>query len=325
MTKKIAVIGAGAWGTAIANLLANNNDKQILLWCLEKEVANDINNVQENKTYLKNIKLHKNIIAINDFKDLKNVEVVFLVVPVAYTTNILEQIAKENLIKEDVILVICSKGIDNKNLQPLSLVIAKNNFQKNPIAVMSGPNFADEIAKLQPAITTIACNDLKKAIFISNLLESDNFKPYLSDDIITAQIGGSIKNIIAIAMGIAEAQNFSQSSKAAILTKGLKEMSVITEFFSGKKETLLEPCAFGDLILTCSSLKSRNMSLGYEIGEGKKLTDILNNRATVAEGVATLKAIKKIMVNNNLENLDLINYIYQILFKNKKIELKKFI
>ena len=311
---EVAVIGGGAWGTSIANLLGTNGHK-VHLWCYEEEVAKEINKSHENKLFLSGIKLSENIVATNDFNDLKEVKAVFSVIPAQFTKDTLSQIV--NIIDKDVPIVICSKGIENKSQRLLSDII-REVFLHNNIAVMSGPNFADEVARGEAAITTIACTDNEVAQFISYLLENEKFGTSVCNDIIGAQLGGSIKNVMAIALGIATGLEMSQSSKAALLTMAINEINSLSDALGGDIKTASEPCIVGDLILTCSSRKSRNMSLGYELGKGKSLEEIMANRKTVVEGVATTKAAKSVADKFSL-NLTIINTIYDILYNDVKV------
>jgi glycerol-3-phosphate dehydrogenase (NAD(P)+) len=315
--KKIAVIGAGAWGTAIANHLANNNHK-VTLWCFEEEVVADINNYYENKIFLPNIALNKNITATNNFVDLKDNHAVFSVIPAQFTKITLQPLINQDILTTNTPLVICSKGIENSSLNLLSNIF-QETFPKHPIAVMSGPNFADEIALGKKAITTIACSDKKQAEFIANIVSNKNFTPLLCDDIIGTQLGGAIKNVIAIALGVANGLALSESLKSALITKGLNEIYLLSEALGGKKITAIEPCGVGDLVLTCSSLKSRNMSLGYKLGQGQKLAEIMQGSKNVVEGVATTKAAWQLAHKLNLK-LPLISLIYDILYNNKPVD-----
>ena len=317
---KLAVLGAGAWGTAIANLLANNGH-EVIIWALEQQVVDDINNFNENKTYLANIQLSKNIKAVNDLSDIRDIKAIFSVVPAQYNAGVFSQLKKLAHIKNDTPIIICSKGIDNEKLKLLSDIVVE--FFSNPICAMCGPNFADEIAQGLPAITTIASKNILQAKFVATLVKNKNFRPFICEDIIGAEIAGSIKNVIAIAMGIAVGMNLSESSKASILTKGLNEIGMLSKALGGKKRTAIEPCGVGDLVLTCSSQKSRNMSLGFAIGKGELLDDILKHRNTVAEGVATSKAAYNLGKKYNL-NLEIINLIYEVLYNDKKITVSDF-
>ncbi len=311
----IFVIGAGAWGTAISNLLARNKIN-VNLWAFEKDVVNFINDTSCNKIYLPNVKLESSINAVNDFELLANSKAVFLVTPCQLTENILEDIAKSKQMPLDVPIIICSKGIVNKDNELISNIIKK--YFNNPILVMSGPNFAEEVALGKSAITTIASEDVAIANYIASFLNNDYFKTVICNDIIGAQISGSVKNVVAIALGIAAGLELSESSKAAILTKGLNEIGELAVKLGGNKITMLEPCAIGDLVLTSLSNKSRNMSLGYNLGRGSSLEEIMSVRKTVAEGVATAKSAYELSVKHNIK-LQLITLIYNILYKNYKV------
>ncbi len=319
--QKLAVIGAGAWGTAIANLLARNGH-EVLLWCFEQEVAEQINQTHCNKTYLPNVELFKNIRAVTDFSEFAEVAAIFSVIPVQHSKVTLQPLLKLGAAIAKIPLVICSKGIENQSLKLPSEFIAEL-LPHNPLVVMSGPNFADEVALGEAAITSIACADEQVGEQIIQLVANQNFKPVYCVDIVGAQLGGALKNIIAIAMGIAVGMELSESSKAAIMTKGLNEIGMISRALGGRKRTAMEPCGIGDLVLTCSSIKSRNMSLGVALGKGKTLKEIMAERKTVAEGVATTKAVKQIAQQHNL-NLKICNLVYQILYADQPITAESF-
>ncbi|MBL6784942.1 MAG: NAD(P)-dependent glycerol-3-phosphate dehydrogenase [Rickettsiales bacterium] len=318
--QNIGVIGGGAWGTAIANLLSHN-DNNVELWVFEEETAKAINEENINKNFLPSVKLHNNLTASTNLTDFATKDILFLVVPVQFTAATIRPL--KDLISENTILVICSKGIETNSKKLLTDIIAEI-FPKNKIAAMSGPNFADEVANLKPAITTVASEDYLTANKVAKVLENNDFKVYTHTDIIGVELAGALKNVVAIASGIAAGLNLSVSTKCAILTKGIHEMAKISEAFGGKRETMLEACGIGDLTLTCMSEKSRNMSLGHSIGKGDKLSDILSKRKTVAEGVATSKALYEIINERDL-NCHLFTLVYKILFEDLPLENIKFI
>ena len=318
--KQISVIGAGAWGTALANLLSYNGNKTNI-WAIEEDVVESINNSNVNKIYLSDIKLNQNLIATNHLDDVTKSEIIFLVIPTQFTKQTISVL--KDKIGKDCIFVICSKGIETNSKKLLTDIVGKI-FPKNPIAAISGPNFADEVAQLKPAITTVASNDITIAKKVAKVLENDNFSVYTHNDIIGVELAGALKNVIAIASGIASGLDLSISTKAAILTKGVHEITRISEALGGDRETMLEACGIGDLILTCMSPKSRNMSLGIELGKGKSLNKILSERRTVAEGVASAKAVYEIIQDHNL-NCYIFTLIYKILFENLDIKSAKFV
>lgn len=307
----LGVIGGGAWGSAIANLLANNGHK-VKIWAKEEETVNNINLHQENKIFLPGIKLHANISASNQYEILETSEAIFLVSPVQFIADIIKEISKKNIITNKTPIIICAKGIELKTNRLLSKVL-EEIIPNNPILTLSGPNFADEIASLTPAITTVAAKDKTIADQIAKYLKNENFKVYIHDDIIGVELAGALKNVIAIATGIATGLELPISSISAILTKGIHEMALISEALGGRRDTMLEACGIGDLTLTCLSEKSRNMSLGIEIGKGNKLNDILNKRKTVAEGALTCKAVYDIINKYHL-NCHIFSLTYEILY-----------
>jgi glycerol-3-phosphate dehydrogenase (NAD(P)+) len=318
--QNIGVIGGGAWGTAIANLLSHN-DNNVKLWVFEEETANAINTENINRNFLPSVKLHKDLTASTKLTDFATQDILFLVVPVQFTASTIKPL--KQLLSKDTILVICSKGIETSSKKLLTDIIAEI-FPDNKVAAMSGPNFADEVANLKPAITTVASEDEVTANKVAKVLENDDFKVYTHADVIGVELAGALKNVVAIASGIAAGLKLSVSTKCAILTKGIHEMAKISEAFGGKRETMLEACGIGDLTLTCMSEKSRNMSLGIAIGNGEKLSNILSKRKTVAEGVATSKALYEIINERDL-NCYLFTLVYRILFEDLPLEEIKFI
>lgn len=283
----IGVVGAGAWGTAIASGVARAG-RDVLLWALEPEVAQSITKQHENTLFLKGVPLSKSIKATNKLSEMCKLDALFLVTPSQFLRTTLRQLKADGL-KKSVPLIICSKGVEKSSLKLLHEVIEEE--VSNPVAVLTGPTFAAEVAQGKPASMTLACKDEKLAEKLKATIHSDTFKVYCVDDIIGAQIGGAVKNVIAIACGIAAGSDLGENARAALMTRGLKEMKRICKAKGGLTKTLMEHCGVGDLILTCSSLQSRNMSLGYALGQGKKLKDVMSNRNTVAEGVANSESV----------------------------------
>ena len=310
----VGVIGAGAWGTTIAELLSKNNSK-VLLWAKEQLVAQNINSKHINNVYLPKIKLSKKIKATSSLQDFKNIDFLFVVVPVQFTDNILKKL--KNVIKEKCTIINASKGIE---VQSLRLVgdITKKIFSKNKIAILSGPNFAKEIALGNPTASLIAAHNIKHAKLISDLISSKHFRPYLSNDIIGAQICGAMKNVYAIGCGIIVGKKFGENAVASIISRSFSEIKVVCLKLGGNTETLMGLSGIGDLFLTCSSNKSRNFSLGLNLAKGESLESILKSKKTISEGVYTSKAIKKL--SNKLKiSLPLNDAIYKILYQNKNI------
>lgn len=300
--KKILVIGSGAWGCAIANLIANNSNK-VYLASIEENVILDINQNRENSKYLPNIKLSKNIEALLNYQNvISEVEAVFIVTPAFVCEDVFSDLLKyKNLgkINEKCNFVICSKGLDPKNLDFLS-----NSFEKitgiKKYAVLLGPNFAVEVAKNIPSVTTIAAINKKTANEVSEILENDFFKCKISDSPITAEICGVIKNIMAIGCGIVEGLGLGVNTKSALILQGIEEIQKLCQKFE-VSQRLDNPAGFGDIFLTCSSAKSRNNSLGVLLSQGKSYKKIVEENNKTYEGAisasSTAKICKKLSLN----------------------------
>ncbi|MAI60861.1 MAG: glycerol-3-phosphate acyltransferase [Micavibrio sp.] len=283
----ISIIGAGAWGTALAQGYAQAGH-DCLIWAREAEVVSAINQENENTLYLPGFELNANLKATNNIEDCLTSEILLLVSPAQHLRSTLEGI--KNKLPKGAILVICSKGIEIASGQLLS-DIAEEIVPDAHIAVLTGPTFAAEIVAGLPCAYTIAVKDPEIGKRCQQALSSAYMRPYLSDDLIGAQIGGAIKNVIAIACGIIHGKHLGESARCALITRGIAETSRLCEALGGKKETLLGMCGIGDLVLTASSMQSRNFSFGAALGEGKKIEDILSSRNAVTEGVHTAKAI----------------------------------
>jgi glycerol-3-phosphate dehydrogenase (NAD(P)+) len=312
---KVGVLGAGAWGTTIAQLLSKNNS-EILIWAKERSVVNNINTKHINNSFLPNIKLSKRIKATSSLEEFNNINFLFVVIPVQYISSTLKKLKK--IVGNDCVFINASKGIEIKSLKLVSHLI-NDAFPKNKIAILSGPNFAKEIAAGKPTASLIAANSLKKAKNISELISSKYFRPYLSDDILGAQICGAMKNVYAIGCGIIEGKQFGENAAASIISRGFAEIKLVCKKLGGETETLMGLSGLGDLFLTCSSNKSRNFSLGLNLAKGKNFENLLKSKKTIAEGAYTVKAIQRLSKKLKI-NLPLNDAIYKILYQNKNID-----
>ena len=310
----IGILGAGAWGTTIAKLLSDKNSN-VLLWAKETQVKKGVEKTRINKIYLDKIKLNKSLKITNHLEDLSELDILFIVVPTQYIQATLKPLKK--IIKKNCILVNCAKGIDIKSTSLISEVINKI-LPSNKLAIMSGPNFALEIALGKPTASLIATQKLSDAKFIANLISSKTFRPYLSNDIIGAQICGAMKNIYAIGCGIIVGKNFGENAVASVISRSFAEIKSVCKKLGAQPEPLSGLSGLGDLFLTCSSKKSRNFSLGFDLAKGKKLENVLRGKKTIAEGAYTVKAIKKLGVKLKL-SLPLNDAIYKILYQDKDI------
>ena len=283
---KIAIVGAGAWGTALA-MAARRAGCDVLIWAFEPEVADGIAQDNENRPYLPGVKLDPSIRATNDLGDAAAADIVLLAAPAQHLRRTVGPLAGQ--LAPSTPLVICSKGIEQKTLSLMSEAVS-SLFAANPIMILSGPTFASDVAAGLPTAVTLAADDIDAAQRVADGLSSERFRPYSGNDVIGAQIGGAIKNVLAIACGIADGRGFGDNARAALITRGLAELTRLCVAKGGRAETMMGLSGMGDLVLTCTSPQSRNYSLGRAIGEGRTLADILDERNSVAEGVFTASA-----------------------------------
>jgi glycerol-3-phosphate dehydrogenase (NAD(P)+) len=284
--QRYGVIGGGAWGTALAQILRRAG-REVVLWAREPETVEAINRDRANPLFLPGVPLEDGIRATGDLGSLAKAEALLLTVPAQHLRAIACDIAPH--LRAGTPVVICAKGIEEKTGALMSEA-AGLSLPQARLAVLSGPTFAFEVAKGLPTAVTLATADEKLGAVLGEDLGSRAFRPYLSNDPIGAQIGGAVKNVMAIACGIAMGKKFGDNARAAIITRGLAEMVRLALAKGGKAETLMGLAGLGDLTLTCTGLQSRNLSLGIALGEGQKLDDILAGRCSVAEGVASSAA-----------------------------------
>ncbi len=313
-TYHISVLGSGAWGTALAQLISKKNS--VLMWVKEKSVKVDINQNHLNKKFLPSVRLSRNIVATNDLEDIRNSEIIFLTIPVQYMTSILKKIKK--VVKNNVIFICCSKGIEMNTLKLPSQIVA-SYFPKHSIAVLSGPNFAEEVSRNMPTATLIASNKIAISKKIASIVQTKLFRPYISEDVIGSQIAGATKNVYAIACGVVEGKKFGKNAVASIISRSFAEVSRLNKSMRAKPETLSGLSGMGDLFLTCSSKKSRNFKLGLDLASGITLSSIVNKNASIAEGVFTARALKQISLKRKL-SLPIAETVYQILYRKKNID-----
>ncbi len=294
---RVGIIGGGAWGTALS-IIANRAGSQVTLGTRNNNVIASANQKRTNDIYLPNVFIDPNILVTDQFRDVCRSDVVILAMP-SYCLRAM-CISISDMLPPDVIILIASKGIERGSLMFMSEVV-KSILPHNPVAIISGPNFADEAAKGQPTATTIACAETELWDTLMYAIGGRLFRPYMTHDIIGTQIGGVVKNVIAIACGIAMGKNLGENARAALVTRGFAEMSRFTLANGGKYETLMGLSGLGDLILTCGSPKSRNMSFGMAIGQGKAKDELLTSRGrTALEGVISSESICKLAKKFNV-------------------------
>lgn len=290
----VGVIGSGAWGTALA-VLANRASSRVKLWTRNANVLESMRDRRYNEVYLPGVFIDPGVEITNDLSEACNVDVLILCVPSQSLRSTC--IAISDLLAPDVPVLIATKGIERGSLLFMSELVS-GILTENPVSVLSGPNFADEAAKGLPTATTIACADPALGERLMYVMGGKFFRPYLTDDLIGTQIGGSVKNVIAIACGITLGCELGENARAALITRGLAEMARLCAAAGGKYQTLMGLSGIGDLMLTCNSTKSRNMSLGLELGRGIPVEEVLSKpRYGVTEGVFTAESVTHLAQN----------------------------
>lgn len=295
--KTFGVIGAGAWGTAIAQMLARDG-QTVHLWALEPEVAITINNSRENTAFLKGVPLKPEIRATNKLEDLGAADAIFAVAPAQHTRTTLRALRAS--LRPGTPVVLCSKGIELATGEFMTQVL-KDELPEAIPAVMSGPSFAIDVAMGLPTAVTLAISDVALGAELIQAISTPTFRPYLGTDLLGTEIGGSVKNVLAIACGIALGKGLGRSAHAALIARGYAEMTRLALALGAEAETLTGLSGLGDLVLTCSSETSRNMSLGLALGRGDALAEILNARNAVTEGVATAPVLRDLARRHGIE------------------------
>ncbi|MEP3890042.1 MAG: NAD(P)H-dependent glycerol-3-phosphate dehydrogenase [Hellea sp.] len=287
--QKMGVIGGGAWGTALAQTLAAAG-RDVTLWAFENDCVSSINELRENTLFLPGVKLHQRIRATSDISNLGDMDAVLSVAPAQHTRSILKTFIPA--MKPAMPIMLCSKGIEISSRSFMSDVLAEIAPTAIP-AVLSGPSFAIDVAKGLPTAVTLACEDEAVGQALVKAIAAPTFRPYLASDVLGAEIGGAVKNVLALVCGIVLGKELGRSAHAAIIARGYAEMTRLGKALGCNPETLTGLCGLGDLVLTCSSEQSRNMSCGLALGRGQTLEEIMAARNSVTEGVATAPALKE--------------------------------
>ena len=310
---KIGVVGAGSWGTALANLLALKGFK-IDLWVFEKEVKDQIESYRENKVFLPGISLSDQICPSNDIEAVvKEKDLVLIVVPSHVMRETASKI-REHISKETVV-VSASKGIENKTHLTMSGVL-REIFQEisgDSFAVLSGPSFAGEVVRRVPTVVSVASKNQKVASFVQHVFATPYFRVYTNNDMIGVELGGSVKNVIAIASGIIDGLGLGLNTRAALITRGLTEMRRLGLKLGANPRTFAGIAGVGDLVLTCTGDISRNHTVGKKIGEGMKLNEIISEMRMVAEGVKTAKSVYNLSRKLGVE-MPISQEVYHVLY-----------
>lgn len=291
------VIGAGAWGTALAQAAAWAG-LDVVLQAREPEVIETVTASRVNEAFLPGVTLSDRISVTQSLADLGSCDLILAVPPAQHLRSTLTEFAASH--RAGVPVILCSKGIERGSLKLMTEVLAET-LPEAPAAVLSGPSFAGEVARGLPCAVTLACTDEALGVELMNTLSAPTFRPYLADDLIGAEAGGAVKNVLAIACGIVEGRGLGRSAHAAVITRGFAEMTRLAIALGGRPETVAGLCGLGDLVLTCSSPQSRNMSLGLALGQGQTVEQALAGKRSVAEGYQSAPAVRDLAAKLGVE------------------------
>lgn len=308
----ISVIGAGSWGTTLACLLSDKG-YDVTLWVHEKELAEEINNTRINRIYLPDIILPDNLkVTYSIDVTVKKARYIINAVPAQFTRAVFKEAL--SYIPDQAIIISASKGIERGTLLTVSSILKE--LSAHPVAVLSGPSFAKEVIKKLPAAVTLAAEDKNIGYMLQELFNINNFRVYTHDDIIGVEIGGALKNVMAIAAGISDSLGLGNNARASLITRGLAEMTRLGIAMGAKERTFSGLSGIGDLVLTCTSPLSRNYTVGAKLGQGIKLKDILNQTKSVAEGVATAESAYDLSKKYNIE-MPIVEQVYKVINEDK--------
>ncbi len=309
--KKIGILGSGSWGTVLADIAANNGS-EVMIWSRNKSTADEINKRHTNKKYSGSKKLHKNVKATTNQKDVLSLSHVIVCIPSSTVRSFFKKNKKH--ISSKTSFLIASKGLEKKTFNSMSEILNEELCTESNISVLSGPNLASEIIEGMAAACVIAAKNKKTGKSFSNILDTPSFKVFLNDDVKGVELAGALKNIYAIVSGLSDGLGNKKNTKAMILTRSLVEMSHLFESLKLKKLTLLGLAGVGDLFATASSEKSRNYSFGYLLGKGKTREEAKKIINQVIEGEKTLKIVYEKVSTLELE-MPIVEKLYNIVFK----------
>ncbi len=310
---KVSFVGGGSFGTALAVLLAKKGE-ECTVWCHRQRSVDEINNKRENEKYLKGIHIPNNITAYSDLSEaLKGSDVVVLAVPSKAIREVSRKVSP--LLKGHEIIVTVAKGIEKHSLKRMSQII-EDEIKNHPIVVLSGPSHAEEVARDIPTTVTAASEDKSAAIKIQKLFSNNSFRVYTNSDLIGVEIGGAFKNIIALAAGISDGIGYGDNSKAALMTRGMSEIIRVGTKLSGRPETFYGLTGMGDLIVTCTSMHSRNRRAGILIGSGKTVEEAVQEIGMVVEGIEAVKAFYELKCKIDVE-MPITTALYEVLFEGR--------
>jgi len=311
---KASIIGAGTWGSAFAVHLGRLNI-ETQLWIREQDIFEEAQKSRENKVFLPGIVFPPSVSFFNEFDGaLRSAEIVFIAVPSKFCRKIYENIAA--LLSSDQIIVSLTKGIEENSLKRMSEIMEEVFSPIPGIAVLSGPSFAKEVIEEHPTAVVIASKDLALARKVQHFISSLYFRSYASKDMLGVELCGALKNVIAIAAGISNSLEFGHNSMAALITRGLAEMSRLGFKLGAESQTFAGLAGMGDLVLTCTGELSRNRYVGVELGKGKSLEEITSEMKMIAEGITTTLSVHQLAARDKVE-MPICEKVYQVLYENK--------
>lgn len=311
MNSKIGIIGVGAWATALAVLLANNGSS-VVIWSHEFETVEEIEKVRENRKYIPGVVIPNNVKVTTEKEMLSDCKFILQAVPTQYIRQIFSELCID---LNDKKVVNVAKGIEKTTLKRVSEILQDFGILEGNYAILTGPSHAEEVARMVPTAVVVASKNLEMAMEVQKLFNNSYFRVYTSKDVIGCELGGALKNVIAIAAGIIDGLELGDNSKAALITRGLAEVTRLGVAMGAEPLTFSGLSGLGDLIVTCNSKYSRNRYVGEQIALGQKLTDILKKMNAVAEGVDTTVSAHLLSFKFNVE-LPITQKVYQILFEN---------
>ena len=312
---KISVIGSGGWGIALTILL-HKNGHNLTIWSFDKKEAEELKKTRQNKTKLPNILLPKDVKVTDDLKEaVDDKDILILAVPSKAIRSVSKSL--KNIIKDNQIVVNVAKGLEEDTLETMTDIIEEELKDKNPkVAVLSGPSHAEEVGRGIPTTCVVSAHNKELTLYLQNIFMNPSFRVYTSPDMLGVEIGGALKNVIALAAGIADGLNYGDNTKAALITRGIKEIASLGVAMGGEQSTFYGLTGLGDLIVTCASMHSRNRRAGILLGQGKTLDEAIKEVNMVVEGVYSAKSALMAAKKYNVE-IPIIEQVNAVLFENK--------
>lgn len=308
----IAVIGAGSWGTTLSRLLAEKG-YDISLWVYENDLCREMKITRVNSTYLPGFPIQDNVVITNDIKEaVDKARYILNVVPTQYAKTVMKEALSH--ISPDSVIINASKGIEQKSLLTFSAIMRELTHHK--VAVLSGPSFAQEVAKKLPTAVTLSIDDTPTALLLQEVFNTHYFRVYAHNDILGVELGGALKNVIAIASGISDGLALGHNARAALLTRGLAEIVRLGVAMGAREQTFSGLSGLGDLLLTCTAILSRNYTLGTKLAKGMRLKDILSQSKSVVEGVATCESAYELSKKYGVQ-MPFVEQVYMVLYRDK--------